>query len=439
MTIGGVAHTTARARVRLRNSSANVVELVVERIGARGDGIALDQGEPVFLPFTAPGDRVTARLGMRRGGGREGEIVSVVAAGPGRATPACPHFTACGGCALQHLDRATYDGVKLEALRIAIVRAGIDPSIIRPMRAPAPARRRARLGLERPRKPDMPVLVGYRGRFRHTVVDLKECPVMEPALLAIVAPLHALARVLLMPGEKAEASLTRADSGVDLVFMSSKPPELTALQALADFAEAHDLARITWNWGDREILVVERRPVRMVFGGIAVPLPPGAFLQASEAAQDMLVEEVLSGVGERRPALDLFAGLGAFALALARNGGVHAVEGDQRLTAALRQAATSVAKLTVETRDLERDPLPPEALAGYQAAVFDPPRAGAAAQAAVLAKSRIERVVAVSCNPATFARDAALLMAGGFRALWIVPVDQFAWTPHLELVGAFMR
>ncbi len=423
----------------LRKSSAGLVELVVERVGARGDGIAYHEGKPIFLPFTAPGDRVRARLGMRRGGGREGEVVSVLAAGPGRATPACRHFTICGGCALQQLDRTTYDRVKLEALRTAVGRAGIDPSVIRPMRMPAPARRRARLGIEFPHKLDMPVRVGYRERFRHTLVDLKECPIMEPTLLALVAPLRELARVLLAPGEKAEASLTRTDSGVDLVFISSKMPGLSALQALGDFAEAHDLARITWEWGGREIPVVERRPVRIVFSGVAVPFPPGAFLQASEMAQEMLVEEVVSGVGERRPTLDLFAGLGAFALALAQGGPVHAVEGDQRMSAALRQAGASHPKFTVETRDLERNPLPPEALAGYAAAVFDPPRAGAAAQAAALAHSLVERVIAVSCNPVTFARDAALLIAGGFRALRIVPIDQFTWTPHLELVAVFER
>ena len=213
----------------MRKSSAGLVELVVERVGARGDGIAYHEGKPIFLPFTAPGDRVRARLGMRRGGGREGEVVSVLAAGPGRATPACRHFTICGGCALQQLDRTTYDRVKLEALRTAVGRAGIDPSVIRPMRMPAPARRRARLGIEFPHKLDMPVRVGYRERFRHTLVDLKECPVMEPTLLALVAPLRELARVLLAPGEKAEASLTRTDSGVDLVFISSKMPGLIGI------------------------------------------------------------------------------------------------------------------------------------------------------------------------------------------------------------------
>ena len=437
--LGGLLHPVRPGADALRKSSAGLVELVVERVGARGDGIAYHEGKPIFLPFTAPGDRVRARLGMRRGGGREGEVVSIVAAGPGRATPACRHFTICGGCALQQLDSTTYDRVKLEALRTAVGRAGIDPSVIRPMRMPAPARRRARLGIERPPKVDMPVRVGYRERFRHTLVDLKECPVIEPALLALVAPLRELARVLLAPGEKAEASLTRTDSGVDLVFISSKMPGLTELQALGDFAEVHDLARITRECGGREIPVVERRPVRVVFGGVAVAFPPGAFLQASEMAQDMLVEEVLLGVGERRPTLDLFAGLGAFALTLAQGGPVHAVEGDERMSAALRQAGASVMKFTVETRDLERDPLPVEALAGYEAAVFDPPRAGAAAQAAALAHSRVERVVAVSCNAATFARDAALLIAGGFRALSIVPIDQFTWTPHLELVAVFER
>ncbi len=179
--------------------------------------------------------------------------------------------------------------------------------------------------------------------------------------------------------------------------------------------------------------------MRVVLSGVAVTVPPGAFLQASEAAERILVDEVIAGIGPRRPALDLFAGLGAFALALARDGPAHAVEGDERAAAALARAASTLKGLTVERRDLARDPLPPEALAGYAAAVLDPPRAGAARQAAALAHSALDTIVSVSCNPATFARDAALLIQGGFRLESIAPIDQFMWTPHLELVGLLRR
>ncbi len=224
-----------------------------------------------------------------------------------------------------------------------------------------------------------------------------------------------------------------------MLLEASEPPGLGALEALARLGEELDLVRIVWRSREGEIPVVEHRPVRVLLSGIAVPFPPSAFLQASEAAESILVDEVLAGVGPHRPVLDLFAGLGTFAFALAGSGPVHAVEGDQRSAAALARAATDAPRLTVEHRDLARDPLQAEALAPYAAAVFDPPRAGAARQAAALAASPLDTVVAVSCNPATFARDAAQLIAGGFRLERLVPVDQFVWSPHLELVAVFRR
>jgi 23S rRNA (uracil1939-C5)-methyltransferase len=418
---------------------AETVELMVERIGAGGDGVARWRDEPVFLPFAAPGDRVRVRLGARRGGGHEGRVSALLAAGPGRVEPACPHFGRCGGCALQHLDPALYREAKLDRLRGALRRAGIDPGIVMPLRAVPPARRRARLGLIRPRDPRRAAVVGFRERLRHELVDLRECPVLEPALLALAGGLRPLAADLLAPGGTAEALLARTDSGIDLLLEMSEPPGQGALEALAEFAEARDLARIVWRTRRGDILVAERRTVRIVQSGIPVPFPPGAFLQPSEAAARILVAEVLAGVGAARPAVDLYAGLGVFALALARAGPVHAVEGDARAAAALASAASAAPGLTVERRDLARDPLPAALLARYAAAVLDPPRAGAARQAAALATSAVETIVSVSCNPATFARDAALLIGGGFRLEKIEPVDQFVWSPHLELVGVFRR
>ncbi len=423
----------------MRSSEGEVVELAVERLGAGGDGVAPWRGEPVFVPFTAPGDQVRARLGRRRGAGYEGRVIELIAPGSGRAAPPCRHFGHCGGCALQHLDRDLYQRTKLAGLTNALDRVGIDGSAIEKLRAAPPARRRARLGLIRPRDPRQPARVGYRARFRHDLVDLRECVVLEPPLFALVGPLRRLIPDLLPPGGAAEATLTRTDSGVDLLLDSDASPGLGALEALARLGDECNLARIVWRSRQRENLVVERRPVRVMNSGVAVPLPPGAFVQASEAAERVLVEEVVNGVGPGRPALDLYAGLGSFALALARGGSVHAVEGGERAAAALAGAASAAPGLTVERRDLARDPLPPEALARYRAAVFDPPRAGAARQAAALAAAAIETVVAVSCNPATFARDAARLVAGGFRLERVAPVDQFVWTPHLELVALFRR
>jgi 23S rRNA (uracil1939-C5)-methyltransferase len=270
---------------------------------------------------------------------------------------------------------------------------------------------------------------------------MQHCSVLEEGLFALIEPLRRCALDLLPPGGMVEATLTRTDSGIDLLFEAADPPGLDQLETLARLAEDRDLARIVWRCHHAEIPVVERRPVRLVLSGVAVPVPPGAFVQANAAAEAMLVEEVVGGIGAARPALDLFAGLGGFAFALCRAGTpiVHAVEGEASAAAALAAAAAAVQGVTVERRDLARDPLRPDELAGYAAAVFDPPRAGALAQAEALARSTLGTVVAVSCNPATFARDARRLVAGGFRLLRVVPIDQFVWTPHLEIAALFRR
>jgi len=416
-----------------------LVELAIERVGARGDGIAQYRGDPVFVPFTVPGDHVRARLGARRHGGREGFVVDWLASGPGRGAPPCRHFGTCGGCALQHLDHESYQRIKLGALLSALERVGIDPGVVGPMRLVPPERRRARLGISSPRDPRLPARVGYRERFRHNLVDLRECPVLEPALFALIGRLPQVARDLIPPGGSAEATLTRTDSGIDLLMEAAERPELSACEVLARFAEECDLARIVWRSGPDELVVVERRPVRVLLSGVAVPFPPGAFLQASPSAEMILVEEVLSAVGPARPAVDLFAGLGVFAFALACDGPVHAVEGDVGTAAALARAAADHPRATVERRDLARNPLPADALSRYAAAVFDPPRAGAARQAEALAASAVATVIAISCNPASFARDAATLVSGGYRIERVTPVDQFVWTPHLELAATFRR
>ncbi|HYM73206.1 MAG TPA: TRAM domain-containing protein [Stellaceae bacterium] len=426
-------------RKREERRPGELVELSVERVGAQGDGIASWRGEPVFLPFTAPGDRVQARLGARRGLGWEGRVIGRLASGPGHIEAVCRHFGRCGGCALQHLDEAAYRAVKLDALHTALRRVGIDPAVVGPLRVLPPARRRARFGLVRPNAAGAPPAIGFRERFSHALVDLSECAVLEPVLFALLAPLRSVAEALLPHGGIANVTLTRTDSGADLLIEADKWPGLGALEALAGLAAEWDLARIVWRGHGGDMPVVERRPVRVRLSGVPVAFPPGGFLQASEAAESILVEEVVVAVGTRRPVLDLFAGLGTFALALAPAGPTHAVEGDSRSAEALTQAAADMPHLTVEQRDLERDPLPVETLARYAAAVFDPPRAGARRQAAMLAASKLETIVAVSCNPSTFARDASLLVAGGFRIERVVPVDQFVWSPHLELAAVFRR
>jgi 23S rRNA (uracil1939-C5)-methyltransferase len=418
----GLGAPAAKTRLLISRlvQDKELAELLVERLGALGDGIAVYAGEPILLPFTVPGDRVRARLGARRGLGREGRVVERIVSGAGRAVPRCRHFGRCGGCTLQHLDPDVYRAVKIGALHTALERVGIDPAVVEPLHVVPAARRRARLGLTRPHNPSLPARIGFRERFRHDLVDLAECPVLEPELFIVVGELRPVASDLLAPGEAADLTLTRTDSGVDLLIEAAVRPQLAALETLARFAEDCDLARVVWQTPAEEMLVVERRPVRVVLSGVPVLFPPGGFLQASAAAEAFLVERVLAGIGSHRPVLDLFAGLGAFTFALALEAAVHAVEGDARAATALASAAADHPNITVAQRDLARNPLPPEALGTYAA-------------------SRIDTVVAVSCNPATFARDAALLTGGGFRLERLRPVDQFVWTPHLELAAVFRR
>jgi len=270
-----------RSRGGKQRGAEDLVELGVERLGARGDGIAVHGGEPIFLPFTVPGDRVRTRLGARRRGGREGRVVEWLDSGKGRATPPCPHFGRCGGCALQHLDLASYRAFKLGVLRTSLERVGIDPGLVQPLRAVPAVRRRAQLGLIRPQASHLPARVGFRERFRHELVDLRECPVLEPGLLSVAHELRLVAGDLVPPGGTAEVILTRTDSGVDLLLEAEERPGLGALEALAGFAESCDVARIVWRSFAEQILVVERRPVRIVLSGVAVPFPPGQ-LSSSE-------------------------------------------------------------------------------------------------------------------------------------------------------------
>ena len=312
----------------MRGHPDGSVELSVEAIGAAGDGIARWRGEPVFLPFTAPGDRVRARLGSRRGGGWEGHPDALLVAGPGRSPPPCRHFGECGGCALQHLDPALYRRVKLGALTAALERAGIDPGIVAPLRTVPPARRRARLGLVRPRDALQPAGIGFRRRWRHDLIDLRECLVLEPALFALVEPLRRIAAALLTPGGAGEATLTRTDSGVDLLFEIRQTARARAIRGLGRTCRGgrsrpDRLALARHGNPDRRTPPGSRAAVGDAGHGAARRL-----LQASEAAEQILVAEVAAGIGPQRPALDLYAGLGSFALALAEAGigPVHAVE-----------------------------------------------------------------------------------------------------------------
>jgi len=413
------------------------IDLTIDSVGVRGDGVAQYQGAPVYVPFTAPGDRVRVRLSSEKGE-RRGEIAELL--GPGeRATPVCAHFGACGGCALQHLTAETYAAAKLSWLQGALAQHGFKDVAIAPLRRLAPGtRRRARLALAR----DGQIVAGFHGRMSHVIVDMRECHVLHPALFALVAPLRKLAAEILPRRGAASAALTLGDGGVDVLLELPKAPALEGIEALARFAAELDLARLSWRAGSTVAPVAQRRPVRAIFAGVAVDLPPDAFLQASAEADVVLSGLVLDAIGTPDRIADLYAGVGTFSFALAARASVHAVEGDTAAAKALGQAASrgNVSDVvSVERRDLARRPLSVDELARYDAVVFDPPRVGALAQSKMLAESTVLRIVAVSCNPATFARDARVLVDGGYTLAHVAPVDSFIWSPHLELVARFER
>jgi len=396
---------------------------VVVRLAARGDGVT-DDGRHVAL--AAPGD-VAANDGT-------------VLPGPHHAEPPCRHFPRCGGCQLQHVDDDAYAAFLAERVAGALAAQRLPaPSMRDAHLSPPRTRRRASLRAERI---GARIVLGFNEAASHRVVDLRECHVLHPALWALVAPLRDLLAPLLGRGAQAEVRLTLADQGADVGLSGVSAAGLAASEALTAFAQAHGLARLSLDEGFGLEPRWEPAAVTTTLGGVAVPLPPAAFLQATADGAAALQAAVADAVGGAATLLDLFAGLGTFALPLAAKGArVLATEGDAGAALALRTAANRAGRpVLVDHRDLFRRPYAAADLARFDAVVLDPPRAGAKEQMPALAAAGGPRRLAyVSCNPATFARDAAILAGGGWRIGWVQPVGQFRWSTHVELVAALER
>jgi len=401
--------------------------LTIARLGAQGDGVADSGSGPVFVPFALPGERVNVALV-----GKRADLVSVLDPSPLRVAPACLHFTSCGGCAMQHFEEGAYRdwkrGLLVEALRAKGIGIEVDPLVS----SPPHSRRRAALTAKRT---EGGILLGFNAALSHRVVDIEECPVMEPELVAALPLLRQLARLVARTSDAFRLTVTRTASGLDVAAQGSGRLEGKARQAAIEFSIARGIARLTL---DGEIVIEPKKPAIMV-GDVSVSPPPGAFLQAVAEAESAMAGLVAGHLGKAKRVADLFAGIGTFALRLARQSEVHAVEGDAAALAALDRAfrfGQGLKKVTVEKRDLFVRPLTYKELdASFDGLVFDPPRAGAEAQAMQIARSQVRLVAAVSCNPLTLARDLSILIAGGYELKRVVPVDQFLWSPHLEAVA----
>lgn len=419
-------------RSRPAARAAAPVRLTVETVGAGGDGIAMHDGIRHFVPFTLPGETVIARPLRRTADGVTCALDSVEVPSPRRAAPFCPAFGRCGGCAFQHWTGEDLAAWKRQKIVAALGHRGFaEPPVEATVTCPARSRRRATLALVG-RK------IGFREAAAHAIVPIETCPVLLPELSCLIAPLR---DVLAPIVAEAAIALTWTDSGADVLIRSETDPGWEARESLAAFAVAHDLARLAWDAGYGAVPMAVARPPAMTFGGVSVAFPDAAFLQPSAEGEAALRDAVLAFAAAPKRAADLFCGLGTFALPLVRTAEtVFAADSDGASIAALAAAARGLGpRLTVKARDLFREPLTAAELSGFDAVVFDPPRAGAAAQAAEIAASEVPVVVAVSCNPASFARDARILADGGYRLDTVVPVDQFPLSPHLELVAAFRR
>lgn len=401
--------------------------LTIERLGAQGDGIARSPKGEVFVPFTLPGERVTASVS-----GKRADLIAVIDASPLRVDPACLHFGTCGGCALQHMEIDAYRGWKRERLVQALKAARIDIEVDPIVSMPPGSRRRAVFSARRTEKG---VVLGFNQALSNTIVDIEECPVLLPELVGRLSDLRTIARAVAATGQPFHLSVTVTDSGLDIAVVGSGRLEDRSRRAAIDLALSLSIARLSI---DGEIVVEARRPVLMA-GGIAVGPPPGAFVQAVEGAETAMADLVGDHLAKSKRVADLFAGIGTFGLRLAQGREVHAVEGDAAALASLDRAAREaigLRKVTVEKRDLFIRPLTFKELdARFDGLVFDPPRAGAEDQSKQIARSQVQRVAAVSCNPVTLARDLRILMDGGYALKRIVPVDQFVWSPHLEAVA----
>jgi 23S rRNA (uracil1939-C5)-methyltransferase len=409
------------------------VELLVAQVGGEGDGVAAG---PVFVPFALPGERVLAA-----GAGDRRELVEILAPSPERVEPPCPHFFACGGCALQHWAHAPYLAWKVERLRATLGRERLETEIL-PAFAARPQTRR-RVALHARKGGREAARLGYKIRKSWDLVDIAVCPIAHPRIQAAIPSLKRLAAPLFEhPKSAPTLHVTLTDTGLEVeisgVERKSGGLSADARMTLAERAAEADFASVTL---DGEAAYLARAP-QVRLGPASVRLPPGAFLQATAEAEAAMADFVSAGAHGATRIADLYCGVGTFTFRLAQIAPVHAADFSGAAVQALASAvatAPGLKSIRAEARDLVRRPMLAEELKKVDVAVFDPPRAGAAEQTAELARSAVARVIAVSCNPATFVRDARRLVDAGFTLERLLPVDQFLWSSHIELVAEFRR
>jgi 23S rRNA (uracil1939-C5)-methyltransferase len=407
------------------------VKVTIDRLGHLGDGVAQGPEGTIFVPGMLPGEVVEGEL--------QGDQLAdfrILTPSVDRVKPPCSHAKTCGGCLMQHASDAFVANWKQGIVKGALSGQGLSAEFRPILTSPPKSRRRATIAARRTKNG---ALMGFHARASDMLVNVPNCQLLHPDLMAAFPGLEALVKLGGSRSGEVSLTVTRSLAGADVMVVGGKELESNLLLELARVTESFGFARLTWNG---ETVALRTAPMQR-FGKALVAPPPGAFLQATAEGEMALLRSVAQAIGPNaRKIVDLFAGVGTFALPLAERCEVHAVEGDAAMTSALEKGANNaqgLKRVTVETRDLFRRPLEPDEFKGVDAVVIDPPRAGAEAQMAVLAKSTVPIIASVSCNPISFARDAKTLIAGGYRLDWVQVVDQFRWSSHVEMVAKFSR
>ena len=409
----------------------DTVELAITGLGAHGDGLAMHEGEPVFVPGALPGERVRVALD-----GARGRLSEVLTPASGRAVPVCRHFGVCGGCVAQHMPAAVYQDWKRRMVTSAFAQRGISAEIGPLATIAGASRRRAVLTA---RRNGRDVELGYHRQASDTLVPIGECPVLTPRIVKALPMLADLCALVLKECHEVRCTVLDAEPALDVCLTTEDGRISEANRArLVQRAAETGIARLTL---DGTIVLARARPTLQLGRAVVAP-PPAAFVQAVGEAENLMAEQVISALGKAKRLADLFCGVGTFTLRLARTARVLAVDSDAAAIAALADAARhnqGLKPIETRVRDLIREPLSPKELEAFEAVLFDPPRAGAKAQAESLARSKVRIVIAVSCHPPTLARDAEALIGGGFALAKVTPIDQFLYSAHVEAVAVFAR
>jgi 23S rRNA (uracil1939-C5)-methyltransferase len=433
----------------MKSMTTETVRLTIHAMGGLGDGIASHEGQQVFVPFACVGDEVRVALSASGKPGQplRAELLEVVKPSPKRQPAPCRHFGTCGGCALQHMKPDAYRQFKQQFLRKLLDDMGVDPAIILPMvEVGAQSRRRAEFKIS-VRKGV--VKMGFFASQSHRLVPLEECQICDPRLMALLPIFQACLAGLKKPGRILALHVTLLEAGVDATLMVSKSLTEGDRQSIRQFARSNPLVRVSeQHSGEGQELLSPRilhdtQQAKISLGGVSVALPVGAFLQATEAGQEAITRQVLQHLQGCKAVLDLYAGCGTYSFPLAGQvERVSAFEASVEMIAAMHNALMGQGlegRMQASARDLVQSPLAVQELQGFDGMVINPPRSGALPQVKMIARSQLPRLVMVSCNPLTFQRDATILLNSGYRLTELLPIDQFYWSSHLELVASFEK